>query len=93
MESEIVSALPQLGIAGAAIWVMYLMYKDSSARFAEKDALLLKQVEKHSNSQDKHQQYIKDVHSSTMIQLNNASRVIEDNIKAYERVIAYIDKK
>lgn len=93
MEGELVSALPQLGIAGAAIWVMYLMYKDSSARFAEKDTLLLEQVEKHSESQKEHQQYIKDVHGSTMIQLNNASRVIEDNIKAYERVIGFLDKK
>ena len=93
MESEIVSALPQLGVAGAAIWVMYLMYKDSSARFADKDALLIVEVEKHQKTQESHQSYMKEVHLSTMTQLAHASRVIEDNVKAYERVISFIDKK
>lgn len=93
MESEIVTALPQLGVAGAAIWVMYLMYKESSARFADKDTLLITEVEKHQKTQESHQAYMREVHSSTMTQLAHASRVIEDNVKAYERVISYIDKK
>ena len=89
----IVTALPQLGVAGAAILVMYLMYKDSSARFEAKDKLLVEEVAKHQNTQKEHQAYMREVHASTMVQLNNASKVIEDNVKAYERVISLLDKK
>lgn len=93
MESQIVQAIPQLGIAGAAIYVMYLMYKDSSSRFEKKDLLLIAEVEKHQTTQAEHQEYMREVHASTMVQLNNASKVIEDNVKAYERVISILDKK
>ena len=89
----IITALPQLGIAGAAILVMYLMYKDSSARFEAKDKLMVAEVEKHQATQNEHQKYMREVHSQTMIQLSNASKVIEDNVKAYERVINILDKK
>lgn len=89
----IITAIPQLGIAGAAIAVMYLMYKDSSARFEAKDILLVKEVEKHQSTQTEHQRYMREVHANTMVQLQNASKVIEDNVKAYERVISLLDKK
>lgn len=87
----IITALPQLGIAGASILVLYLMYKDSSARFDTKDQLLLKEVEKHQTTLKEHTEYMREVHQSTLIQLNHASKVIEDNIKAYERVISFLD--
>lgn len=89
----IITALPQLGIAGAAILVMYLMYKDSSARFAAKDLLLVAEVEKHQETQAEHQKYMREVHAQTMVQLSNASKVIEDNVKAYERVINILDQR
>ena len=71
---------------------MYLMYRDSSARFAEKDKIVMGQVEKHENTLKEHQAYMRETHQSTMVQLNHASKVIEDNIKAYERVIHVLDK-
>ena len=89
----IITALPQLGIAGAAILVMYMMYKDSSARFEQKDQLLIHQVEKHETTLKENQVYLREVHASTMSQLSHASRVIEDNVKAYERVINVLDKQ
>ena len=89
----IITALPQLGIAGAAILVLYLMYKDSSARFEAKDLLLVKEVEKHQATQAEHQKYMREVHAQTMVQLSNASKVIEDNVKAYERVINILDQR
>lgn len=93
MEAAIVSSLPQLGVAGASILVMYLMYKDASARSTAKDDILIKQVEKHEATLKGNQEYMKEVHASTMTQLAHASRVIEDNVKAYERVISYIDRQ
>ncbi len=92
MESTFISVLPQLGVAGAAIFVMYLMYKDSSQRFAEKDTILIEQVEKHESTMKEHQNYMREQHSQTMVQLNNASRVIEENVRMNERVINYIEK-
>lgn len=92
MESEIINAVPQLGIAGAAIYVMYLMYKDASNRFAEKDKILMEQVEKHTTTMRAHQDYVQEVHQSTLKQLAHASKVIEENIKSHERVINYLDK-
>jgi len=89
----IITALPQLGIAGAAILVLYLQFKDASERAEKKDELLITEVEKHQETQQEHQAYMREVHSSTMVQLNNASKVIEDNVKAYERVINLLDKK
>lgn len=82
----IITALPQLGIAGAAILVMYLMYKESQAR-------LIAEVEKHQNTLKEHTAYMQEVHQSTMVQLAHASKVIEDNVKAYERVINYLDRQ
>lgn len=93
MEAAIVSSLPQLGVAGASILVMYLMYKDAAARASSKDELLIKQVEKHEVTLKENQVYLREVHASTMSQLSHASRVIEDNVKAYERVISYIDRQ
>lgn len=89
MESAIVSSLPQLGIAGAAILVMYLMYKDASNRFAEKDQILLEQVARHETTLKEQQNHMKEVHVSTMVQLDHATKVMGDNVKAYERVIAF----
>jgi len=89
----IITALPQLGIAGAAILVLYLQFKDASERAEKKDELLITEVEKHQETQQEHQAYMREVHSSTMVQLNNASKVIEDNVKEYERVINLLDKK
>ena len=93
MESAFVSVLPQLGVAGAAIFVMYLMYKDASQRFSEKDDDLLSQVTKHEETLKEHQKYMREVHASTMVQLNHASKVIEDSVRSHERVIAFLDKK
>ncbi|UOF78883.1 hypothetical protein [Caudoviricetes sp.] len=92
MESAIISSIPQLGTAGAAILVLYLMYKDSSQRFAEKDQLLIEQVEKHESTMKEHQLYMREQHSQTMVQLNNATRVIEENMKLNERVVSHLDK-
>lgn len=93
MEAAIISVLPQLGTAGAAILVMYLMYKDASQRFAEKDQTLLIQVDKHEETLKEHQRYMREVHSSTMVQLNHASKVIEESVKSQERVIQFLDRK
>lgn len=93
MEAAIISVLPQLGTAGAAILVLYLMYKDASQRFAEKDDDLLAQVEKHEATLKEHQTYMREVHSSTMVQLNHASKVIEESVRSHERVVAFLDKK
>ncbi len=92
MEEAIISAIPQLGIAGAAMFVLYMQYKDGSNRHAEKDKSLLEEVGKHQETFKEHQKYMREVHGSTMTQLNNASRVIEDNVKAYERVMKMLDK-
>ena len=93
MESAFINAIPQLGVAGAAIAVMYLMYKDAATRLTQKDETLVVQVEKHEETLKAHQEYLKEVHASTMAQLNHASKVIEDNIKSHERVIGMLDKK
>lgn len=84
MESELISALPQLGVAGFAIYILWLTSK-------RKDADFIEQVNAHHETMEKHSEYIKEVHQGTITQLNHASRVIEDNIKAYERVIKHLD--
>lgn len=93
MESAFISILPQLGVAGAAIFVMYLMYKDSSQRFVEKDEMLISQVDKHEETLKEHQNYMREVHASTMVQLNHASKVIEESVRSQERVINFLDNK
>lgn len=93
MEAAIISVLPQLGTAGAAILVLYLMYKDASQRFAEKDAMLISQVDKHEDTLKEHQEYMREVHASTMVQLNHASKVIEESVRSHERVISFLDNK
>lgn len=91
MDPELIAALPQLGTTGFAIWVMFMMYKLADARFQEKDEALQVQVEKHEDTMKEHQTYMRGVHQSSMKQLDHASKVIEDNIKAYERVIRHLD--
>lgn len=93
MEAAIISVLPQLGTAGAAILVLYLTYKDASQRFAEKDQVLIDQVEKHEQTLKEHQTYMREVHASTMVQLNHASKVIEESVRSHERVVQFLDKK
>lgn len=93
LEEAIITALPQLGVAGASIIVMYLMYKDAATRLSVKDETLMKQVNKHEGTLREHQSYMKEIHTNTMIQLNHASKVIEDNIRSHERVISMLDKK
>lgn len=84
MEASILPVITQLGVAAFAIYIMYMMYKDSSSRMDKKDDVLLEQIEDQKR-------YMREVHSSTVTQLTHASRVIEDNIKAYERVINVLD--
>jgi len=93
METAFVSVLPQLGVAGASIFVMYLMYKDASQRFSEKDDVLIAQVDKHEDTLKEHQKYMREVHASTMVQLNHASKVIEESVRSHERIVAFLDKK
>lgn len=69
------------------------MYKDSSERFAAKDELLIREVAKHQDTLKEHSEYMREVHQSTMAQLNHASTVIEDNVKVYERVISILDRQ
>lgn len=91
MEAQFISALPQLGVAGVAIWVMYLMYKLSDIRFREKDETLMVQVAKHEDTLRKHHEYMKEVQQNLATQIVNSNRIMENNVKAYERVISHLD--
>ena len=84
MEAEIISAIPQLGVAGFAIYILWITSK-------RKDQEFIDEVRAHRETMNKHHSYVQEVHQSTLTQLSHASRVIEDNVKAYERVIRHLD--
>ncbi|MBA4307003.1 MAG: hypothetical protein C0429_09740 [Sphingopyxis sp.] len=93
MESAILPVITQLGVAAFAIWIMYQMYIKADSRMAEKDEAFSAQVEKHENTLLGHQTYMREIHSNTVAALAHSNKVIEDNVKAYERVIHVLDKQ
>lgn len=93
METGILPIIAQLGVAAFAIYIMYQMYLKTDARLAQKDEVVLDEVRQHRKTLLAHQLYVQEAHNSTLVQLSHASKVIQENVKAYERVINYMDKQ
>lgn len=81
MEPSITQLLPNLGIAGFAIWIMWKMYDTSQRRFKEKDQEFIGEINKRDAS---FRELEKEVRTSIMSQL-------AENTNAMSRVIDHIN--
>lgn len=79
-----------LGIAGFALWVMYKMYLNSSARFKEKDIELIQEIDKRDRRNERAEEafrvYAREVQNKTTEQMI-------ENTKVLSRVMDVLGKK
>lgn len=108
MESVIIQSIPNLGIAGICLYIMYLQHRSHSQRAKEKDDVHYAQLKSFTEliekKDERHTQDIKeqvnaareierDIRHTIIREMSASREVLAENAKLMAKIISFLEKK